>query len=126
VRAAGAEVSLYSYERPSYTGLVYPTESYFPSWVLEEDHLVTKSMVEAFRNILKREPRVDKWTFSTNGVAIMGRYGIPCIGFGPGREDQAHSPNEITWKQDLIDCAAVYAALPLTYLDRLSREGGAK
>jgi putative selenium metabolism hydrolase len=126
VKAAGAEVSLYTYERPSYTGLVYPTECYFPTWVLEEDHPVTKSLAEAFRGTLEREPRVDKWTFSTNGVSIMGRYGIPCIGFGPGHEDQAHAPNEITWKKDLVDCAAVYAALPLVYLDRISREDGTK
>ena len=47
-------------------------------------------------------PLTDKWTFSTNGVSIMGRNGIPCIGFGPGAEAQAHAPNEKTWKQDLV------------------------
>ena len=39
---------------------------------------------------------IDKWTFSTNGVSIMGRYGIPYIKFGPDTEDQAHTPNEKT------------------------------
>ena len=29
----------------------------------------------------KARPLTDKWTFSTNGVSIMGRNGIPCIGF---------------------------------------------
>lgn len=45
----------------------------------------------------------------------MGRYGIPCIGFGPGKEAQAHAPDEKTWKADLVKCAAVYAALPDIY-----------
>ena len=45
----------------------------------------------------------------------MGRNGIPCIGFGPGAEAQAHAPNEITWKQDLVVCAAMYAAVPTIY-----------
>ncbi|WP_352426304.1 YgeY family selenium metabolism-linked hydrolase [Aminomonas paucivorans] len=121
VAEARAEVSLYTYERPSYTGLVYPTECFFPSWVLEEDHPVTRSMVEAFRGVLEREPVVDKWTFSTNGVAIMGLLGIPCIGFGPGHEDQAHAPDEVTWKSELVDCAGVYAALPRIVADRPAR-----
>ena len=117
VKAAGdkAKVSMYTYEVPSWTGLVYPTDCYFPTWVLPEDHVVTKSTEETYRSLFGREPRTDKRTFSTNGVAIQGRYGIPCVGFGPGAESQAHAPNEITWKQDLVTCAALYAAVPGLY-----------
>ena len=114
VKKYGAEVSMYTYERPSWTGLVYPTECYFPTWVIPEDHPATKAVVASHKGMYG-EPRVDKWTFSTNGVSIMGRYGIPCIGFGPGAEAQAHAPNEITWKEDLVRCAAVYAAVPMNY-----------
>lgn len=124
-------VSMYQYDRPSYTGLVYPIECYFPTWVLPKDHKVTKSIEEAYTNLYgdkrigpaatmeKRDglPLTDKWTFSTNGVSIMGRNGIPVIGFGPGAEAQAHAPNEKTWKQDLVTCAATYAALPEIYAE---------
>ena len=48
----------------------------------------------------------------------MGRFGIPCIGFGPGHENQAHAPNELTWKKELVDCAAMYAAIPLVYVEK--------
>ncbi len=122
-------VSMYEYSRPSYKGLVYPIECYFPTWVIPEDHKVTKALEEAYKNLYGNarvgaaetlpmrtaRPLTDKWTFSTNGVSIMGRNGIPCIGFGPGAEAQAHAPNEKTWKQDLVTCAAVYAALPALY-----------
>ncbi|MDO5116101.1 MAG: YgeY family selenium metabolism-linked hydrolase [Synergistaceae bacterium] len=122
-------VSMYEYSRPSYKGLVYPIECYFPTWVIPEEHKVTKALEEAYKNLYgsgrigaeetlamrKARPLTDKWTFSTNGVSIMGRNGIPCIGFGPGAEAQAHAPNEKTWKQDLVTCAAVYAALPTLY-----------
>lgn len=121
VKAADAKVSMYDYSRPAYTGLVYPTEAYFPAWVLEEDHVACKSLVAAYKGLFEKEPVVDKWTFSTNGVAIMGRYGIPCIGFGPGHEDQAHAPNEKTWKSELVEAAAMYAAIPAMYLDTLKK-----
>ena len=123
-------VSMYRYDQPSWTGYVYPIECYFPTWVIPEDHPVTRAMEAAYQGLYgtsrvgaaetladrRARPLTDKWTFSTNGVAIMGRNGIPCIGFGPGAEAQAHAPNEKTWKQDLVVCAAVYAALPGCYL----------
>lgn len=114
VKKYNAEVTMYDYARESWKGLTYPTEAFFPTWVIPEDHPACKAVVEAHRNTVG-EPRVDKWTFSTNGVSIMGRFGIPCIGFGPGKEKEAHAPNEKTWKQDLINCAAVYAAVPMMY-----------
>ncbi len=114
VKKYGAKVSMYSYDRPSYKNLVYPTECYFPTWVIPEDHAATRAIVESYEGMFGT-PLVDKWTFSTNGVSIMGRCKIPCIGFGPGKEAQAHAPNEKTWKADLVKCAAVYAALPSLY-----------
>ncbi len=117
-KAAKAEVSMYTYDRPAYTGLVYPTDCNFPSWVLPEDHIVTEAAEATYKSLFDEVPRTDKWTFSTNGVSIMGMFGIPCVGFGPGKEAQAHAPNEITWKADLVRCAAFYAALPLIYLQK--------
>ena len=70
----------------------HPTDCYFPTWVLPEDHVVTKSTEETYRSLFGREPRTDKWTFSTNGVSIMGRYGIPVVGFGPGKEKGSPRP----------------------------------
>ena len=114
VKRYNAEVTMYKYDKPSWTDLTYPTDCYFPTWVIPREHAATEAMVESYRGMFG-EPKVDKWTFSTNGVSIMGRYGIPCIGFGPGKEEEAHSPNEKTWKADLVKCAAVYAALPTLY-----------
>lgn len=126
-----ARVTMYDYERESWKGLAYKQEAYFPTWVIPEDHPVTQALERAYKGLYgdkriapnvekeieKRSklPLTDKWTFSTNGVAIMGRHNIPVIGFGPGAEDQAHAPNEVTFKQDLVTCAATYALLPLEY-----------
>jgi putative selenium metabolism hydrolase len=116
VKKYQAEVSMYKYDRPSYTGVVYPIDCFFPTWVIPEDAPATKAMVKAFEGMYGK-PKVDKWTFSTNGVAVMGRNNIPCIGLGPGKEEEAHAPNEKTWKEDLVRCAAVYAALPSVYTE---------
>lgn len=121
VKAVGAEVSMYQYDRPAYTGLVYPTECYFPTWKVEEDHITVKTLSKAYRELFRKEPVVDKWTFSTNGVSIMGRHGIPVIGFGPGKEPEAHAPNEKTWKEHLVKCAAMYAVIPMLYLAELDK-----
>ena len=122
------KVSMYMYDRPSWTGEVYETECYFPTWINKENAAHVQALVDAHHALygeerigpdgamhLRHRPLIDKWTFSTNGVAIQGRYGIPCVGFGPGAESQAHAPNEITWKQDLVTCAALYAAVPGLY-----------
>ncbi|AIF51395.1 YgeY family selenium metabolism-linked hydrolase [Pelosinus sp. UFO1] len=116
VKAAKADVTMYKYERPSYTNLIYPTDCYFPTWLIEEEHPVCCTLVDTYKALFREDPKVDKWTFSTNGVSIMGRYGIPCVGFGPGHEDQAHAPNERTWKKELVNCAAVYAVIPTMYV----------
>ena len=122
VKKVNAVVEMYTYERPSYKGFVYPTDAYFPTWVLPENHIVCESTVDAFKGLFNKEPKVDKWTFSTNAVSIMGRYKIPCIGFGPGAEKEAHAPNEKTWVSDLVSASAMYATIPLSYLQNLEKE----
>ena len=117
------KVSMYMYDRPSWTGEVYETECYFPTWINKENAAHVQALVDAHKGLfgpdstkeLRNRPLIDKWTFSTNGVAIQGRYGIPCVGFGPGAESQAHAPNEITYKDDLVRCAAVYVAAANLY-----------
>ncbi len=121
VKEANAVVSMYEYNRPAYTGLVYPTECYFPTWLIDEDHVATKTLESSYELLFDKKPTVDKWTFSTNGVSIMGRYGIPVIGFGPGKEPEAHAPNEKTWKDHLVTCAAMYAVIPQMYLQELKK-----
>jgi putative selenium metabolism hydrolase len=115
VKKSNAKVEMYDYSRPSYTGLEYPTKSYFPTWLIEEEHPVVQATMRSFENLFETKPLVDKWTFSTNGVSIMGRFGIPCVGFGPGHEDEAHAPNEKTWKSELVKAAAMYALIPKEY-----------
>jgi putative selenium metabolism hydrolase len=117
VRRAGvpAKVELLKYEGRAYTGLAYGTEKYFPTWVEREDAPQVRAVVEAHERLFKRSPEVGRWTFSTNGVAIAGMFGIPCVGFGPAEEEVAHTVNDSVPIEHLVRCAALYAAFPGTY-----------
>lgn len=117
--AEDAIVEVLTYAQPSYTGLVYPTDKYYPTWVIDEKHVLIESAVETYKEMFNKEPKVDKWTFSTNGVSIMGRFGIPTIGFGPANEVYAHSPKDQVPVQHLVEACKFYAAFPKTLLNNL-------
>jgi putative selenium metabolism hydrolase len=116
--AEDAEVEILNYDTPSYTGLRYPMEKYYPTWVLDEAHPLALAAIATYETLWKKAPVVDKWTFSTNGVGSMGLMGVPTIGFGPGEEDVAHSVVERVPIRHLVDAAQFYAAFPLIFSGR--------
>jgi putative selenium metabolism hydrolase len=128
-----ARVRVPRFEQPAYTGKVYPSDAVFPAWKMPADHPAVRAAertlraldpAEAARRFAAAagetstsgvEPSEACWTFSTNGVAICGTHGIPCVGMGPGFEEQAHAPDEFCPVEHLVKAAAFYAAFPLVY-----------
>jgi putative selenium metabolism hydrolase len=104
-------VSLLMYDEIAYTGKHYPTEKYYPTWTLDENAPELQKAVSAYTNLFGKAPLVDKWTFSTNGIAIAGMHRIPCLGLGPGDERYAHAANEACPVEHLSAATAFYAAL---------------
>jgi len=104
-----AKVTVLHYDAKAYTGKTYGTDKYFPTWVMEEDSEWLKNASIAYESLFGKSPKIDKWTFSTNGVATAGMFGIPTLGLGPGDEEKAHAPNETTRVDDLSKAAAFYA-----------------
>jgi len=109
VKEFDSNVILLQYNQPAYTGLEYGMEKYYPTWKLEEDHPIIKKAVGNYVDLFKTNPKVDKWTFSTNGVTINGYFNIPVVGFGPGNEVLAHAPDEKVPVEHLSKAAAFYA-----------------
>jgi putative selenium metabolism hydrolase len=107
-----AEVSILRYDRPSYTGYVFPVEEYYPAWAIPADHVLVQAGQAAYRAAFGREPVVGKWNFSTNGVYWTGKAGIPSIGFGPGDEIYAHTVNDQVPLDDVVYATLFYALLP--------------
>jgi len=109
-------VEVLVYDSPSYKKKVLKTEKYYPTWVLPEEHPLVRAGAAAAEHALGRPGGISKWVFSTNGVASMGQLGIPSIGFGPAREEDAHTTNDCVKIDDLVSSIAFYAALPAAVL----------
>lgn len=123
VKRAGisAKVEVPGYEQASYTGLVYPTEKYFPTWVMDKDSAPVRAAEETYKSLFRKKPKVHRWTFSTNAVSINGIFGIPCVGFGPAPESVAHTVNDSVPIRHLVQSAAFYATFPHIYCKKYGR-----
>ncbi|NOQ26697.1 MAG: YgeY family selenium metabolism-linked hydrolase [Bacteroidales bacterium] len=110
IEGMNAKVEVLEYLETAYTGLEYGMEKYYPTWKIPEEHEIVQTGVRTFKSLFNKDVKIDKWTFSTNGIMTNGVYGIPTIGFGPGNEVLAHAPNEKVAINDLVVASAFYAA----------------
>ncbi|HBX53179.1 MAG: selenium metabolism hydrolase [Bacteroidetes bacterium RIFOXYA12_FULL_35_11] len=109
IKDMDATVEVLYYDVVAYTGLRYGMEKYYPTWKIEEREHVVQAGVQVFEGLFNKAPKIDKWTFSTNGIATNGIHKIPTIGFGPGNEVLAHAPDEKVPVSDLVAASAFYA-----------------
>ena len=116
VTRAGATLTVLEYARPAYTGLVYPTRKYYPTWVLEPEHPAIVAGARAAEQVLGQGPVVARWNFSTNGIATCGMFGVPTLGFGPGHEIHAHTPEDQCPVAHLTAAARFYALFPQVFV----------
>ena len=107
-----ATIEVLQYNATSWRGAPASQEKFFPSWVVPEAHPLVQGVAEAVTDVLDRPPKISRWSFSTNGVASMGRLGIPTVGFAPGLEELAHTTDEWVSVDDLVRATAVYALIP--------------
>ncbi|MEZ4387321.1 MAG: YgeY family selenium metabolism-linked hydrolase [Candidatus Krumholzibacteriia bacterium] len=113
VAGLDAAVEVLHYDGLAYTGLRYGMPKYYPTWVMPADHPAVREGAAVAEALFGERPVVDRWTFSTNGIAINGLHGIPCIGYGPGDEVLAHAPDEKVPTDHLVRASAFYALFAL-------------
>jgi putative selenium metabolism hydrolase len=118
VKKTEATVTVLEYDDPSYTGLVYPTKKYYPSWQMDLQDPAIEVAIEAYRNAFNSQADLGYWTFSTNGVATAGINNIPTVGFGPGHEKWAHAPNERVDVEHVVRAAAFYVSFAMGFAKR--------
>lgn len=149
-REAGltVEVGVPRYAKPTWTGHAVDNAQVYPGWITPVDHPAIVAAVDAYRRVvtphvhepagggvngaLRREPRVDTWVFSTDGVGYpvplddtsfevpptknwvaSGAVKHPAMfGIGAGIEQNTHRIGECVDERELQHAIAVLARFP--------------
>ena len=96
------------------TGETVVAERFFAPWWFAPDE--TTLAVQKAMEARGYRPKLTGYSFCTNGSYYAGEAGIPTFGFGPSRENLAHTVDEYVALDDLygaVDCylAALHALL---------------
>ncbi len=152
-RAAGLRVCIAvpMFSEPTWRGYRLDNPAIYPGWVTPEDHPAIQAAVETYRRAvspnlasagegggLRREPRVGRWIFSTDGVG----YPVPAagsaiaaaprkrwvqsgdakhpamFGIGPGIEQNTHKIGECVDLRELQHAVAFLARFPSAFAAR--------
>ncbi|NMB81249.1 MAG: YgeY family selenium metabolism-linked hydrolase, partial [Ignavibacteria bacterium] len=106
-----AKISIPTVEGECWTGLKFSTEAYYPTWYFEEKHPFVETAIKTSKAAIGKA-KCGVWSFSTNGVATAGLFGIPTIGFAPGKEELSHSVKEEIVLEDLVKATKFYSLFP--------------
>ncbi|MCC7023508.1 MAG: M20/M25/M40 family metallo-hydrolase [Thermomicrobiales bacterium] len=86
--------------------------NHYPLFFTDPEHPLVEIARAARADILDDRGYVGAWRFGVNGT-FMARAGIPTVGFGPGNERWAHTPDEHVLVDELITAARIYGRLAL-------------
>jgi acetylornithine deacetylase/succinyl-diaminopimelate desuccinylase-like protein len=90
-----------------YTGEEIGGERFFPGWVFDkEDEFVLAALTGLKSAGLN--PEITQYSFCTNGSHYAGEAGIKTIGFGPSRENLAHTIDEYIETDQLLRAVEGY------------------
>jgi len=151
-RAAGltVELSVPTYDKPSWRGVRLHNPQIYAGWITPEEHPAIQAALDGYRRVVgpivddgeggatRREPRLARWVFSTDGVGFPlpiddERVSVPArkrwvtsgafkhpamLGLGPGIEHNTHKIGECVDARELAPTAAFYARFPTLLRER--------
>jgi hypothetical protein len=121
----------------------------YMGWVTPEDNRAVRAARRAYKGVvtpnvkdggttgatLRKEPRVDRWIFSTDGVGFPVKLGTlpvpaskrwietggythpPMVGMGPGIEQNTHKIGECVDARELEAAIALIARFPSAFVE---------
>lgn len=154
------EVRVPRYQTPTWRGYEPDNPQIYPGWLTPADHPVIGAAVDAYERVVgpqvsdveterqaeggsfggsrRRDPRVERWVFSTDGVGFLARkpdckidvperkawlesgpfVHPPMLGLGPGIEHNTHKIGECLDARELESASALYARFPSLLAER--------
>ena len=87
-------------EHQTYSGATLRGWKFYPAWKLEENHPFVQGALNGLHSA-GLLPEVGAYRFCTNAAYSAGTAGIPTVGFGLGKESDAHTVDECIHLADL-------------------------
>jgi len=132
------------YNEPTWRGYQLNNAQIYPGWVTPESHPAVSAAVDAYTRVaspliaeggtrgqMRKEPRVARWIFSTDGVGFPTRDFAPpaskrwikdgafrypaMLGIGPGIEQNTHKIGECMDSREFPPVIAFLARFPTAY-----------
>lgn len=98
-----------------YTGETIEGERFFPGWVYDEEDEYVQKTYNGLKEI-GLDPIITHYSFCTNGSHYAGEAGIKTIGFGPSKENLAHTIDEYIEIDQLLKVTEGYYAISKSVL----------
>jgi putative selenium metabolism hydrolase len=97
-------------EHQAYTGAMLTCTKFFPAWEMEVEHPFVQTALTGLRES-GLDPQLSAYRFCTNAAYSVGTAGVPTIGFGPGKEADAHVVDERLSLDELEKVASGYMGI---------------
>lgn len=104
------DVTIAESQVDTYMGRPFVHRAFAPAWKTPVESPLVQGAVAAVRSV-GQPGHLGHYSFCTNGSGSAGILGIPTIGYGPGREEEAHITDEFLDLEQLYAAAAGYGAL---------------
>ncbi len=100
-----------------WTGNIIEGERFFPGWLYDKEEEYVQKAFSALKEI-GQTPEITYYNFCTNGSHYAGEAKIKTIGYGPSRENLAHTNDEYIELDQLFKVTEGYYAILKKFLTK--------
>ena len=110
LQGIGLRAEIATAEHHTYTGAILRGTKFLPAWTFPEADSFIQACLHGLRTA-GLHPKIGAYRFCTNATYSAGVAGVPTVGFGPGREEDAHIVDEHLELKSLIAAKKGYRGI---------------